>query len=925
MPETSDIKKATPAKADDTVSSIEETEQLNADTIRNTTEIIKAEYNGSEMLAVPERTLEELGIDLGSNAPDFSSMGEIGRGGTALVMGATDAALGRLVAVKLLRPEYRFSRAHIERIVREARATAQLEHPNIVPIHSLGVDKKYGVYFTMKQQQGDTLRNVIRQLRDGNPEYVLEYPWTKMLAIYLKTCQGVSYAHSKGVIHRDLKPENILVGRYGEVTVIDWGLVRKMKPVKTSVDVSHEGMFTIENSDVNNGIEFAAKGLQSNLTPDAFINGTPRYMAPEQAVGWTAKLDHRCDVYAMGVILYEILTFQNPFDHYKVESEVLNAVTAGRYPNPRQTKPNGKNISVELEAICLKAMALNLEDRYQTITDLIHDIYNYQSEREVTAYKAPWHANLRKWARRNQIKTTFMLSTGIAVLASLFLILALDRLNYSKNIRKVQSLREEGQLCLQELGTMLDEQAEPPQIAANTSIEYRSVTNADIEAKEAELVSIYDQAYLLLNRISSISHKKSGIMAIKQQIIRERLQFARKYSRISEISRWMLVAKHEFGSKFELSSPEMQNFLKDMEVHRCDNCRLHIASQPFGAKIQFFRILRDPLNNCLKPENRPLKMPMASCRASSYPLPRGNYLLTFFLPDRPPVLYPLFLQRGENLELIVPMPKNIPLEGMVFVPGGKSRLGKHSPQGTQYRDITLPGFFILDREVTFAEYLEFWNSLKGETEKARHRSMISLSNDNAAFTPAWSDDGKLIAGIDPNSPVVGISAKSAMAYCSWLSAKNNGEFRLPNSDEWEKAARGVDGRLYPWGDHFDPSLAFTKENLSAVQSYPRFAPAKQFPQDQSIYGVYDMAGNVREWTASPSDDGSQQFQIKGASAMTSGGILSQDESDNAPSWLSDVGFRYVMNYEFERWNWEKLETAESHEEEAFDSRGEILE
>lgn len=142
MPETSDIKKATPAKADDTVSSIEETEQLNVDTIRNTTEIIKAEYNGSEMLAVPERTLEELGIDLGSNAPDFSSMGEIGRGGTALVMGATDAALGRLVAVKLLRPEYRFSRAHIERIVREARATAQLEHPNIVPIHSLGVDKK---------------------------------------------------------------------------------------------------------------------------------------------------------------------------------------------------------------------------------------------------------------------------------------------------------------------------------------------------------------------------------------------------------------------------------------------------------------------------------------------------------------------------------------------------------------------------------------------------------------------------------------------------------------------------------------------------------------------------------------------------------------------------------------------------------------
>ena len=125
----------------------------------------EAEYSGSEILAVPERTLKELGIDLGSNAPDFSNMGEIGRGGTALVMGATDAALGRLVAVKLLRPEYRFSREHIERIVREARATAQLEHPNIVPMHSLGVDKKYGVYFTMKNSRA-TPAQYCRQLRD---------------------------------------------------------------------------------------------------------------------------------------------------------------------------------------------------------------------------------------------------------------------------------------------------------------------------------------------------------------------------------------------------------------------------------------------------------------------------------------------------------------------------------------------------------------------------------------------------------------------------------------------------------------------------------------------------------------------------------------------------------------------------------------
>ncbi len=868
-------------------------------TSSNVTEVLTAEDNTSEILSIPKQTLAELGINLESSAPDFSNMGEIGRGGTGLVMGATDAALGRLVAVKLLLPDYRFSREHIERIVREARATAQLEHPNIVPMHSLGVDKKYGVYFTMKKLQGDTLRNILRQLRDGNPEYILEYPWTKLLAIFLKACQGVSYAHSKGVIHRDLKPENILVGKYGEVTIIDWGLVRKMKPVKTSVDISSDRGFTVEKNEGKEEIRFAGKE-HSNLTVDDFINGTPRYMAPEQAVGWNSKLDHRCDIYAMGVIMYDILTFHNPFENLKIESEVLNAVSNGTYLAPRQTKPNGKNISPELEAICLKAMALERENRYQSITDLIHDIYNQQSERSVTAYQAPWHAHLVKWSKRNPLKVAVLVGAFMAVLASAFSVLLLDHFSYRKSISQIQELRASGKNSLQELGKMLDDRALLLQnLPLFSSLAgYEVTANLKIEEKESELVTVYDQAYLLLNGLSTISQQRPLVNAIRQEIIIERLEFARKYQRMGEINRWLSMARTEFGTNFQYSNGEMFAFLNAIDKFCRGDCQLQIVSQPFGAEVEIFPVLLDSVDNSLKLSAESLKMPLLSRQAGKYPLPKGNYLLKFFLPDRSVVLYPLYLQHGETLDVVVQIPRVIPPE-MVYVPGGRCLLGGKASQSTLFRNANIPSFFILEREVIFSEYLEFWLSLDNESERARRQSLVHLSEGNYNPVPAWSPDGQLIEGLSATNPVVGITAESAMAYCQWLGRKLGRNCRLPSADEWEKAARGVDGRLFPWGNFFDSSKSFVRENLQAGMTWGRWAPPRQFPGDLSIYGAFDMAGNVREWTGTVFTDGTGFYQIKGSSSVATKRYLPLGSADDMPLIPSDVGFRYVIPYEYE--------------------------
>ena len=247
---------------------------------------------------------------------------------------------------------------------------------------------------------------------------------------------------------------------------------------------------------------------------------------------------------------------------------------------------------------------------------------------------------------------------------------------------------------------------------------------------------------------------------------------------------------------------------------------------------------------------------------------------------------------------MVQIPKSIPAE-MVYVPGGRCLLGGKASQSAQFRNANVPGFFILEREVTFAEYLEFWLSIDDESESAQHLSMVHLTPGNHTPIPAWTADGQLIDSLSLSNPVIGISAESAMAYCRWLSLESGQNCRLPSADEWEKAARGVDGRLFPWGNFFDSSKSFIRENLPASTTYGRWAAPRQFPGDVSIYGAFDMAGNVREWTGSVFSDGTGFYQIKGSSSVATKRYLPLGSADDMPLIPSDVGFRYVIPYEYE--------------------------
>lgn len=843
----------------------------------------------------PQEVLYRLGIDPRHPGPDFSNMAEIGQGGIGVVGAATDAALGRLVAVKFLRPEYRRNSEHIERIIREAKATAQLEHPNIVPVHLLGADDKYGVYFTMKKLQGDTLRTVLQGIVERNAAYVKEYPQVKLLGILLRVCQALAYAHSKGVIHRDLKPENILIGKYGEVTVIDWGLVRRMRPVRESeasaddtAPRAHE-VFSSDSVRLSNGDR-----TELNFTPGEFINGTPRYMAPEQISGLNSELDHRCDIYALGVLLYEILTLCNPFADQPNDMAVLQAVDSGHYLPPRQTRPQGKSISLELEAICLKAMALDKRDRYATTTDLIHDIYGAIEERPITAYRASWPTRFRKLLKRNPVKTGIFTSVAASLLISSLLIVLAEHLALQRNIRHVNQLRHEGLRVFAELESLLSAQArwEQAHPDSNSGDFPASRTLQEIELKENEAAGLFSSAYLSLSAVSKISRNTPEVRQLKEELLMDRMAFCMQHRRLQELDRQLNLARSDFGADYRRASLRMRHFLGRATQFRQGECQLQLTLEPPEAELRIYPLQHVGEAQVLYPGRESPPGGLRQDADGSLRLAFGNYLLTLTLSGRPPVRYPLLLKHGEQLALRLVMPAEVP-EGMVYIPEGRCLLGGSGAPDFKQREVSLPGFFIRRQEVTLEEYHAFWMSLPADARDSYCPRQCAYP-DVESVLPVWDSNGKPAEWVRMDRPVSGISQAAAAAYCAWLAAESGRTVRLPTADEWEKAARGADGRNYPWGNTFSSTFALLYENHAGIREFQGAAPPRQFLVDCSVYGVYDLAGNVREWTGSRFPEAAGLHQIKGGSWAGSRRFLPLSKAASMPLLPPDVGFRYVM-------------------------------
>lgn len=351
------------------------------------------------------------GIDVFSSLPmkpqeRYKFLRTIGFGGMKSVLLVHDRDTGREVAMAIM-PDFRERpKIDLERFVREARLTAQLEHPNIVPVHDLGIDSTGSPFFTMKYLHGQSLSAVIRKLAKGDAEAVHRFSQLRLLQIFIRICNAVEFAHSQGICHLDIKPENVNIGDFGEVLLLDWGLARAVDPESTLASPNAE--------------DFDRNGR---------VKGTPGYMAPEQLRPIKEyPVGFRSDIYSLGGILYAMLALRGPLVRLPME-EILRRTTSGDIPPPTVMAPDDRHIPAALEAICQKAMALSPADRYQTVAELREDIFAFQTGYVPKAENASPFKHAGLFLGRNLLILMILLALVLALALATLAYYYLDAIN----------------------------------------------------------------------------------------------------------------------------------------------------------------------------------------------------------------------------------------------------------------------------------------------------------------------------------------------------------------------------------------------------------------------------------------------------------------------------------------------------------------
>jgi serine/threonine protein kinase len=299
---------------------------------------------------------------------------------------------GREVAMAMMPDFQSRPQADLDRFMCEARITARLEHPNIIPVYDMGLDRQGAPFFTMKYLRGESLDLLLQRVLENDQQAAAKYSLDRVLQIFIRVCNAVRFAHSRNILHLDIKPNNVSLGDFGEVSVLDWGLA-------TEIVSGPDGK----------------RRLQRPVS-----KGTPGFMSPEQIVGGT-DVDERADIYSLGALLYAMLTLRNPLAGNPADA-VLNAAMQDNIPPPSEAAP-GRDIPAALEAVVLKAMAFRREDRYASVEALREDVVSFQTGFAPVAENASFLRRTTLFINRNFVVIVLL---GIIAVLGITLVFVLQ-------------------------------------------------------------------------------------------------------------------------------------------------------------------------------------------------------------------------------------------------------------------------------------------------------------------------------------------------------------------------------------------------------------------------------------------------------------------------------------------------------------------